>query len=374
MNHAEEQPADATRTVSHSDRRVLNVISSTDRRGAELFGVQLHESLTARNWQSEVVALWPGKAKPALALTALGSRRNDPRSARKLRRLASDGGIVIGHGSSSLPFGAIATYRNSGAFVYRSIGDPRFWGSSRVRRTRVGLALRRAQAIVALWPGAADFIADTYGVDRSRVYVIPTGVETENFHPTSPDQRISARMAYGGAIDPTRPTVVYVGSLSAEKNPMAAVDAVAGLPDVQLIMAGTGPMVSQVAQRARSVAAGRVHLLGSVTDPRPIYAMADVVLIPSRTEGIPAVAIEAALSGLPVVASRVGGLVDVVVDDQTGYLIDELTPESVARTLDRALMEGGSMGTVARERAVGRFELEHVVNQWTTMLATIALT
>ena len=146
---------------------VLQVVTSSARRGAEVFATQLGAALIARDWPVETVALWPatgsGGQAATLDLDALGHRRNDPRALGALRVRTRSAAVVVGHGSSTLPFGTLATRSRPGRrgrdrvvpFVYRSIGDPAFWGSSRSRRARVGVALRRAAAVVALWPDAA---------------------------------------------------------------------------------------------------------------------------------------------------------------------------------------------------------------------------
>jgi len=373
---ADEQPGGpaAVGRVRTRSARVLQLITSTDRRGAEVFATQLDGALAERGWPVETVALWPGASgggSDGLDLPSLGARRRDPRALVALRRRAAEAGVVVGHGSSTLPFATAGLLGTGTPFVYRSIGDPAFWGSSPARRARVGAALRRAAGVVALWPGAAEVIADRYHVPADRLHVIPTGVPTDRFSPTAPDGRIAARVALDVGLEPDRPTVLLLGALSAEKNPLAAVEALATLTDAQLLIAGSGPMADAVAERARTVAPGRVHLLGSVAEPAALLAAADVLVLPSRTEGIPAVAIEAALAGLPVVAARVGGIPEVVVDGETGVLVDSPTPFRIAQALEAALAAGPTLGAAARTRALARFGLDVVADRWDAVLAGI---
>ena len=356
---------------------MLQVVTSTSRRGAEVFATQLGAALADRAWPVDTVALWPGAGPEPLELETLGRRRRDPLALRSLRARSRSAAVVIGHGSSTLLFGAVATRagrssQGATSFVYRSIGDPAFWGSSRARRLRVGAALRRATAVVALWPAAADLIASRYGVARGAIHVIPTGVPVGAFAPTDAGQRAAARAdladALGVDLDPDRPTVVLLGALSPEKNPVAAIEAMASLTDAQLVVAGGGPLDAECAERARQMAPGRVHLLGSVADPGRVLAAGDLLVLPSHTEGIPAVAIEAALAGLPVVASRVGGIPEVVVDGESGVLLDDPTPFRLARAIERALTDGAALGAAGRARAIERFSLDVVADAWSALL------
>ncbi len=361
---------------------VLQVVTSTARRGAEVFATQLGDALGDRRWPVETVALWPGSGSATLDIDVLGRRRRDPSALRRLRDRSRAAGVVVGHGSSTLPFGAIATAsaRRGPAgvapFVYRSIGDPSFWGSSRARRARVGAALRRAHAVVALWPGAADVIATRYGVDRRRIHVIPTGVPADAFAPVGPAHRAEVRsnLAAGSVpgLDPDRPVILLLGALSPEKNPVAAIEAMASLTDAQLLVAGGGELAAECAERARQMAPGRVHLLGPVARPAEVLAAADLLVLPSLTEGIPAVAIEAALAGLPVVASQVGGIPEVVVDGETGVVLDDPTPFRLARAIERALRDADELGAAGRARALERFSLDVVADAWSDLLGSVA--
>ncbi len=388
---------------------VLSVVTSTDRRGAEVAAVQLGEALADRGVPVTTVALWPGSAAAGdpvaadpdarglggrtapLDLPALGRRRHDPAALVGLTRRARAAAAVIGHGSSTLPFGAAAAAAARRPFVYRSIGDPAFWATTRGRRLRTGAALRRAARVVALWPGAADQLVELYGLRPDRVVVIPTGVAPAAFVPTAPADRPAARRSLqavldaapgvdpdGGAIDPDRPLIAYLGALSAEKDPGLAVDAMAELVGAQLVVAGAGPLHDPLLARARWVAPGRVHLIGSRREPARLLAAADVLVLPSRTEGIPAVAIEAGLCGLPVVACDVGGVAEVVVDGETGVLVADRSAAALAAALGAVVGPASSpeqaeaLGAAGRQRCLDRFSLEVVAERWVELLADVA--
>jgi glycosyltransferase involved in cell wall biosynthesis len=356
---------------------VLQVVTSSDRRGAEVAAVQLERALQARGVDIDTVALWPGRGAAALDLRALGSARRDPRAIRALARAAKDHGVVLGQGSSTLPFGAVASTLARVPFVYRSIGDPSFWAASTTRRTRVRAALSRARLVVAIWPGAADVFVDRYGIDPARLRVIPNGVPADAFEPTAPAARAAARRALADAtdapIDADRPLVAYLGALSHEKHPLLAVEAAARMPEVQLVLAGQGPLAGDVAVRADAVGGGRILAVGPLAEPAALLAAADALVLPSRSEGIPAVVIEAGMAGLPVVASDVGGVREVVVDGETGRVVATRSPAAFADALRSVLgPPGDELGRAARARCVERFSLDVVADQWEPLLAEAA--
>ncbi len=108
----------------------------------------------------------------------------------------------------------------------------------------------------------------------------------------------------------------YLGNLSSEKRPEWALDTAAALEDTVLLMAGDGPLAPELTAAAERL--GRrdgtpaCRLLGPVADPAGFLRAIDVLLLPSRTEGIPGVLVEAGLVGVPTVATDVGGVAEVM--------------------------------------------------------------
>jgi glycosyltransferase involved in cell wall biosynthesis len=359
-------------------RGVVQIVTSTERRGAEVAATQLGDALSARGFGIETLALWPGSGDARLEIETLGRRRRDPAALTGLARQVRSASVVVGHGSATLPFGAAACTLTRTPFVYRSIGDPAYWATSAARRARVRLAIRRARLVVAIWPGAADALMRLYGLSGARVEVVPNGVPADAFTPTPPEGRTEARRALAAALGADlvadQPLVTFLGALSHEKDPALAVDAMAMVSSAQLVVAGGGPLADDLATRARAAGPGRVHVVGPVADPALVLAASDALVLPSRSEGIPAVAIEAGLAGLPVVATAVGGIAEVVVDGTTGRLLDDRRPETMADALREVLdpVVGTAMGRAARERCEARFSIEGLAAVWEPLLVHAA--
>lgn len=144
------------------------------------------------------------------------------------------------------------------------------------------------------------------GVDSNRIHAIANGIELPP--PASAQQRLAAREQYGCTPDDT--IIAAIGRLAPEKNFALLLKAMAQLDadvPVRLMIAGDGPEFSPLALLANALGLeSRVTLLGHVEDCSTLYAAMDVLALPSLSEGMPLVVLEAMAAGKPVLASAVG--------------------------------------------------------------------
>lgn len=286
---------------------VLVVLSSSARRGAEIEGHRLAQELRSVGLSARAVALAPGSGEGAqLDVPVLGSRPLSWRTLRALRREAGAVDVVLAYGSTTLPACAIGLIGSRRRFVYRSIGDPSQWLRGRLHRERTGFLLRRAAMVVPLWDDAGASIQQLYRVPPWRVAVIPNARSADEFRPPTADERFAARERFG--VDDDEILAVVVGALSKEKRVELAIRAVAELPGVRLLVVGEGDRRAQLEKLGSEALGKRVAFTGTLTDVRPAYAAADVLVLPSRTEGMPGVVVEAGLMGVPAAACDVGAM------------------------------------------------------------------
>jgi glycosyltransferase involved in cell wall biosynthesis len=357
---------------------ILHVVAAAQRRGAETFAVDLAGALAERGLPAEVVAVAPGPAGGALDVDVLGPSALAPSTLRALRRRAGGAAVVVAHGSRSLPACGLGLAGRRVPVVYRSIGDPAAWAGGPVRRRRTGLLLGRMAAVTALWPGAKAALARLYGLPDDKVTVIPNAVPAARCPEVGPEARAAGRARVG--LPAAAPVVAYLGALDADKRVGAAIEAVAARPAVHLLVAGEGPERAGLAAQAAAAAPGRVHLLGTVADPAVALAPADLVVLPSRTEGMPGVLIEAGLAGLGAVATDVGGVGEVVVDGVTGVVVPAEAPSddpgalaaALGAALDRALPRAADLGRAARRHCLAAFEIGPVADRWADLLRSLA--
>lgn len=344
--------------------RVLHVLASDARRGAEVFAVDIAAALDALGWAPTVVSLTASGSTATVDAEVIGDG-HWRRSLRALRRRARAHDVVIAHGSTALPACAIAC-AGVAPFVYRSIGDPAYWSASKLKRWQTTTLLNRADTVVALFPGAVETLR-TRGL-TARLVTIPNAVDASMFSMVDEDGRRAARAALGLPLE--QHVVLYLGAMSQEKRPERAVALAGRRPELHVAIVGDGPLREQIETSTTGMA--NISVLGPTSRPHQALAAADVLIIPSETEGIPAVAIEAGLAGIPVVASDVGGLSSVVLDDETGYLVSPGDDAALEAGVDRALAARARLGRAAREHCLDRFDLDAVARQWAEVIASAA--
>lgn len=359
----------ADRLTRSDSLRVLVVVTSSQRRGAEIEGLDLTSALRDSGVAAEVVALAPGSGDRDLEISPLGARPLGLRTLRALRRRALETDVVIAYGSSTLTACAVALLGTNVPFVYRSIGDPARWVRGRVHRARWAILYRRAIAVVALWPGGARSIAGLFGVAPERITVIPNARHADAFDPVTACSRRRARIRLGVADSAS--VVAIVGALSEEKQVHLAIEAIGTMPGVSALVAGDGPMRQGLEALAERVAPDRVRFLGRVDDVETVFHAADALVLTSRTEGMPGVVIEAGLCGIPSVATSVGALPELIDHRRTGGLILEPSADVVSAAIGAVLPNASSAGAAARRRMLDSFSWLVVVPRWIEFLEAL---
>jgi glycosyltransferase involved in cell wall biosynthesis len=148
--------------------------------------------------------------------------------------------------------------------------------------------------------------------------------------------------------------IAAVGRLSLEKGHLDLIRAFAAVrarvPNSHLVIAGEGPERARVERSiVRSGLQQHVTLLGDVQDVASVYHLADTVALPSTTEGCPSVLLEAMAAGVPVVATRVGGIPEIVADGRTALLVRPGAIDELAQAICRMLLDRPLAGRLAAE-------------------------
>ncbi len=209
--------------------------------------------------------------------------------------------------------------------------------------------------IIALSEGIRGELIRDYGAAPERIVVIPNGVDLEEFHPVNRARwRQTVRREMGIGEDEF--LCLFVGGEWERKGLDTAIRSLARVPcdrRVRLAVAGSGP-VRTYASMAQEVGLGeRVLFLGHRPTTGPLYAAADVFIMPSRYEACSLVMLEAAATGLAIVSTPVSGVPDVLTDGQNALIVPE-DDRAFARALSRLVDDDAlrlKLGARARERA-----------------------
>ena len=270
--------------------------------------------------------------------------------ARLLRQLRTN--VVHTHDIRPLIYGApAARLARIPRVIHTRHG--RDFRDTRRQTTLHNLAARFADHFVCISQDNARFTVEN-GVSRSRVQSLLNGIDLERFSYRGPQ-------ADGPA--------VVVARLSPEKDIETLLRACAVVvrehPGFQLEVAGDGPCRASLEKLRRELELQRnVVFHGTVDDVPGLLARAQMFVLPSLTEGISLTLLEAMACGLPVVATRVGGNSEVVVDGETGTLVPAGDPRSLATallTLDGDLELSWRMGLAGRRRAEQHFDVRRMV-------------
>jgi glycosyltransferase involved in cell wall biosynthesis len=245
-----------------------------------------------------------------------------------------------------------------------------YFGPVRSRLFRLlerGLA-RSATALVAVSPEVRDDLVALGIAPREKFTVIRLGIELDRRVAAGHDGRAETRRQLG--VPDERFLVGWIGRMTAVKRTGDVLLAFKGLRerglDACLCMVGDGPDRDQVEQQAHRLGIMRRCLfLGYQVEVAPFYAAFDALVLPSGNEGTPVSAIEALAGGKPVVATRVGGVPDVVRDGEDGFLVeagavDDLADRLVRLGTDPELRR--RMGESGRTRVLERYSVRRLLD------------
>jgi glycosyltransferase involved in cell wall biosynthesis len=220
------------------------------------------------------------------------------------------------------------------------------------------LAFRRFDAVVAVSRPLADELSRS-GVQSGRMHLV-----VNSWRPTGPRlERTAARKALG--IQPAAFTLGWVGRLSHEKGLDVLIDAVAQLPALPIRVAVVGDGPERAALEARALRHGisdRITWHGIITDAARLYEAFDLFVLSSRTEGTPMVLFEAMAAGVPIVATSVGGVPDMLAGSEA-LLVPSQNPTALAdaiRLSAQQLESTRERVDLARQR-IGR---QNAVEKW----------
>jgi starch synthase len=228
----------------------------------------------------------------------------------------------------------------------------------------------------------ADLLSAYPDVDPGKVHVIYNGIDAEQY---SPDPNTDVIERYG--VDTSRPSVVFVGRITRQKGVPVLLRAAAHLdPDVQLVLCAGAPdtpelgaEVAGLVEELRKTRSGVIWLSGMLSKREVIQLLSHSTLFacPSVYEPLGIVNLEAMACGTAVVASKTGGIPEVVADGETGLLVPPDEPEALAESINALTRDpdrAKAMGAAGRERAATQFDWARIAGQTADLYRSVVST
>ncbi|HET9865321.1 MAG TPA: glycosyltransferase [Steroidobacteraceae bacterium] len=353
--------------------RVVQVTESLEIGGAERVVVTLANSLAARHESSVICLKQLGPLAAELAgvpVSCIGKREgNDPAAILRLARAfeAARADVVHAHDWGCY-LDAMAAAWMAGIRVavqtvhgkYMAYPPGRLAGLKKsLRHMCERRAARRFGNVVCVSDALRAHVAEEIGIGAAQTMTIANGVAVPPLHRNRAPQPGALRL-------------VTVGRLAAVKNYELLIRAFAPLaarwPQLSLTFVGDGPERAGLERLASSLGlAGSVFFLGFRSDIDQLLADSDIFVLTSVSEGIPMSILEAMKCGLPVVATRVGGVPATVADGETGMLVESGDDRALTRAL-AVLIENPrsaeAMGAAGHARALQKFSVEAMVGAY----------
>jgi L-malate glycosyltransferase len=374
-----------------SSVRVLHVVATGSRRGAEVFASDLVRALARAGVPQRVAVLRGACAEVGFdaPVTMLDEAEEDAgtttltatrRRLLRLRHASAEWSpdVVQAHGGEATKHALSSLVGSRTPVIYRRIGVAPPWLHRGPRRAAYAWLMRRAARVVTVGDEVRRETRELFGVPTSSIVAIPNGVDRERV--VAVHGRDEIRGSIG--IPPGRQMLVSVGGITWEKDPLGHLRIAARVlnrRDAAHVWVGDGPMRGALEhQAARSGLNGRFVLLGRRTDVGDLLAAADVLLFASRPdgmEGMPAALIEAGMAGLPAAGFVVAGAPEVIEDGRTGLLASPGDEEALAGRVTELLEDDErrrALGTAARERCLAHFEIEPISRRYLSLYDEVA--
>ena len=352
---------------------VLHLIETSGPGGAENMMLRLAEALDPRRYRSIFCLLKDGWLRTQLASRGFdvavvpNTHTPDFRWIWKVTRLVRTQRVDIMHAHEFAmnTYGSLVSLLTDVPAI-ATVHGKNYYADKLHRRLAYRFVARQS-TMVAVSEDVREFLVQQVGVPPDRVTTVHNGIDMERYAP-DPKVRYEERTRLGISNDEL--LVGAVGNLYAVKGHRYLLEALAQVrqsaPNIRCVIAGRGELRADLERHAAVLGiASNVQFLGFYDRVPALLQAIDVFVHPSVSEGLPLAVLEAMASGKPVIATRVGGIPEVVVHGRNGLLAAPASAEDLARQLEAILVSpsiGRRLGEEARE----------TVREWFGMAAMVA--
>jgi glycosyltransferase involved in cell wall biosynthesis len=325
--------------IGGSERHLLTLLPALAESGVEVSFLGLDDT------RREPDPFYEALAVPYQRVSA--PRDLDPRLAAAVRRAARDADLVHTHLVHADVYGAFAGRR----LVSTKHNDDPFRAGA-FRFVERALA-RRTERIIAITNALARFQIERVGLPADKVEVIHYGLDAPPaaWGTNPPDE-----------VRPGERLLLAVCRLEPQKGVDLAIHALKEIPNARLVVLGEGPQRPELERLAAELDVS-IFLPGRVPDVAAWLTRADVLVHPVRWEGFGLALLEAMLASLPIVATSVSSIPEIVADGDTGLLVPPDDPAALAAAINRVLAMPGTYGERGYARARSEFSVARMVDR-----------
>ncbi len=314
--------------------RILQIIQKKQYRGAEIFACQLSNHLIKFGHQVEVVSIYDGDALlpfknkiPTLSSQDY-NRYLDLQGWKKLANIIGEfkPDIIQANAADTLKYTVLSKliFKWKTPIIYRNASIPSYYIKSYFSKFINKLFLRQVDFIISVSYESRKDLNKLYPFTKLKSSVIPIGIEIEQkYDPISFSKK--------------NKNIIHIGSFTREKNHDELIDifynSLKENSSLILHLIGEGPLRTKIENKIELYEIKqKVKLYGGISDPPSFISQADLLILPSIIEGLPAVLLEAMYYKIPIVAYNVGGISQII-SNETGSLIDKNDPEAFTKSI-----------------------------------------
>ncbi len=380
---------------NRDQRTICLMVNGLERAGAETQVYRLATGLALRGWRVHLISILQPAAyldsliRAGVEVLSLDVISGKPtpgvllRTVRLLRRIRPSLLITFMYQANLL--GRVAGWLAGVPIIISSIRNEYFGGSNvdkedRSVRAREGW-IRRTDRLVRQTVVNSQLVARSLAsrgvVPGEKLTVIPNAVPVDEIAAVDVDRQAMRRQLGIGEEDFLW---LHVGHMREQKGHGVLLEAFRRLETEsqlqRLWLVGEGVLREEVSEKVRQHhLEERVELLGHREDVPVLLQLADALVLASSWEGLPNVLLEAHAAGLPIVSTRVGGVDEIVLDGQSGFLVPPGDPKALTDAMDRLrslpVKQRRSMGQTGENHVRVRFDTEHVLDAWEELIQSV---